>query len=282
MRIFIFGSNGMLGNTMLEYLTSKNYNVIGINRKDLDLSEINKEILFNFLNGKINPDDIIINCAGVIKQRKKATPREYISVNSLFPQLLDEFSSEKNCKFIHITTDCIYSGNKGFYTEEDKLDVDDIYGLSKYIGEPKNSTVIRTSIIGEEEYNKFSLLEWVKSNKNGEINGFINHVWNGLTTLQLSKIIEEIIRDNIFWKGTRHIFSNSITKYELVCFINEIYNLNIKIIPLKSENYINRSLSSIYETKFKIPTIYNQIEESKDFHNHIKTIKLGKYYEGLI
>ena len=283
-RIIIFGSNGMLGKTMFEYFSEKGFQVVGLTRKDIDLSNITESNLTSFLKNdiKIEGADVIINCAGVIKQRKNVNDKDFISVNSLFPHLLESSSKNVGAKFIHITTDCVYSGKKGDYNENDLSDVNDVYGCSKYLGEPKNSTVIRTSMIGEEEYNKLSLLEWVRSNKNGKINGFSNHFWNGLTCLQLSKVVEKIIIENNFWIGIRHIFSRPVTKYELVSIINEIYNLNIDITKVEAAEKIDRTLSSIHVLNFNIPSIYKQVEETKEFHENIKAKSLKKYYDNLL
>lgn len=274
----------MLGNTMVQFFSSKKYKVIGVTRKNLDLSNLTEEVLKSFLlnNIQLEKGDVIINCAGVIKQRKTANTKDFISVNSLFPHLLESVSNSIEAKFIHVTTDCIYSGKKGSYNENDSADINDVYGCSKYLGEPKNSTVIRTSIIGEESRNKLSLLEWVKSNKNSKINGFSNHFWNGLTCLQLSKVIEEMIKKNNFWIGIRHIFSRPINKYELVSLINEIYNLNITINKTEDVNTIDRTLSSIYNLEFNIPSLYKQIEETKAFHDKVKFEELKEYYDNLL
>jgi len=105
-------------------------------------------------------------------------------------------------------------------------------------------------------------LEWVKSNKNKEINGFVNHYWNGVTCLQLSKIIYEIIEKNLFWKGVRHIYSpTSVSKYDLLNIINNIYGLNIKINKHTTKITINKTLTTIYEKIFDVPELQTQIEE---------------------
>ena len=143
-----------------------------------------------------------------------------------------------------------------------------IYGMSKSLGENlQNATVIRTSIIGETFNGRknTSLLEWVRSNKNGSVNGFTNHFWNGVTCLQLAKIIHEIITTNKYWIGIRHIYSpNVVSKYNLICIINEIYNLNININPCGG-NYVNKSLISKYNNLFVIPDLEIQIKEMYSF-----------------
>ncbi len=265
MKVLITGSSGMLGNTLKKYLEKSGILYDTLDRNELDLSkcsysELEKKIISKECN-------YLINCAGIIKQRKKVKFEEYVAVNSLLPHRLSNICESLNIKMFHITTDCIYNGTTGNYSELSKSDVSDDYGLSKLLGEPINCCSIRTSIIGEEESNKLSLLEWVRSNKNSEINGFTNHFWNGLTCLQISKLILEMIQKDIFWNGTRHIFSQIVSKHQLVSMINDIYELNIKINPIEDKNSINRTLVSEYDISiFDIPDLYTQIKETKDFH----------------
>jgi len=248
MNIYIFGANGMLGNYVKDYL-SNDFNVIPLTRKEYDLEDLT--CLKKF---KPTFNDIVINCAGAIPQRNQ---NNYYKLNSVFPLLI------KCDKFIHITTDCVFSGNDGNYNETSIHDSPTDYGKSKSLGELCNATIIRTSIIGEELYNKKSLLEWVKSNSGKEIHGFVNHHWNGVTCLELSKIIHKIISENLFWKGVRHIFSpRSVSKFELVSMINDIYSLGITITKLETEKN-DKTLTTIYEPIFTIPDIYNQIKEMK-------------------
>jgi len=265
MKIYIFGSNGMLGNYMKSYL-SKSYEIIGLTRKDYDLSQLSIDSLTDFLKSKnIEKADIIINCAGVIpqaSQQRGLNTRLYFTINSLFPVILSQICSRFEAKMIHVTTDCVFTGKEGKYNEESIHNEINDYGLSKSLGELCKATIIRTSIIGEEVNNKRSLLEWVKSNSGNEINGFTNHIWNGVTCLQLSKIINEIIEREQFWIGTRHIFSpRSVNKYELVSIINEVYELNIKLIEYQTEEMVDKSITTIYETnkQFNIPDLTEQI-----------------------
>jgi dTDP-4-dehydrorhamnose reductase len=189
-----------------------------------------------------------------------------ILVNSVFPHILANVCEKLNINLIHPTTDCVYIGNKGNYTEKDEHDIQDVYGRTKSLGEPKNCMVIRTSIIGEETDNKRSLVEWVKSQKNKEINGFNNHLWNGITCLEWVKFVSYIIETNSFWIGTKHIFSpNIVNKYELLNLINKIYNLNIIVKEISANETIDRTLNSIYSFNYEIPNLKIQIEEMKNF-----------------
>lgn len=255
MRVFIFGASGMLGSYLTKYL--KNFfDVVPITRKNIDL---NGNFLLITSKYKFNSDDVIINAAGIIKQRNYSA-QELIRVNSLFPHFL----STLNCNVIHITTDCVFSGKLGSYDEDSLHDCLDDYGKSKSLGECKDLTIIRTSIIGEELHNKKSLVEWVKSNQNTTVNGYINHFWNGVTCLELSKYISTLIDSNNYWKGVRHCFSpDTVSKYQLVSYIDQIYELNNTINPVMSE-YCDRSLTSVFDNQIK-KSIREQIMEMKEF-----------------
>jgi dTDP-4-dehydrorhamnose reductase len=261
MKIYLFGSTGMLGR-YIYLLLSKYYNVNCINRVDYNIKNDTFEKLEEILSSDLRENDIIINCAGIIPQKYlKDEYKVYIKVNTLFPHKLSEIADKYNLKFIHITTDCVYDGIKGNYSESDLHTAKDIYGISKSLGEPKNTTIIRTSIIGEEITGKKSLIEWIKSNKDGEINGYTNHYWNGVTCLTLATFIKSIIENNNFWKGVKHIYSeNIVTKYDLCCYVNEIYNLNIKIN--KFEDKIQKNMTLTGEIKIE-ENIFEQIKNQQ-------------------
>lgn len=264
-KLFIFGSNGMLGQYLKNYLQDY-YKVITVNRKDLDASKTDKEKIKSLLKSKnFNENDVVLNCVGTIKPRvDELGTLNAILVNSVFPHILSESVLELNGKMIHFTTDCVYDGFDGNYIELNSHNITDVYGRTKSLGEPNNITVIRTSIIGEELDNKRSLVEWIKSNKNGEINGFNNHYWNGVTCLQLAKICHNIIKSDSFWVGVRHIFSNILSKYDLLELINSIYDLNIKVNEVASNQKIDRTLNTTYQ-KIEVPYLRQQIREMKDF-----------------
>ena len=162
-----------------------------------------------------------------------------------------------------------FSGKKGNYNEHDLHDEINNYGVSKSLGELCDATIIRTSIIGEELLNKRSLLEWVKSNKGGKVNGYNNHYWNGVTCLQLATIIKQMIESNIFWKGIRHVYSpRSVSKYELLKMINEVYQLNIEICKYNANDNIDKTITGKYKKIFNIPDLLIQIQLLKEFGNY--------------
>ena len=265
MKILLFGPNGMLGNYFTVYL-SKYYETKKIDRNKLDAYYATYDNIMDLLVNYRDDDVFVINCIGIIPQRNDMLDfRKYIIVNTLFPNMLANCCQKLNYKMVHISTDCVYSGNKGDYTEKDVHDETNIYGVTKSLGEPSNCCVIRTSIIGEELQNKKSLLEWIRSQNGKKINGFINHYWNGVTCLQLAKIVHFMIENNIYWNGVRHIYSpSSVIKYELVKMIIEIYNLNITVDKYETAT-INKTITSIYEPFINIPDIKDQIIELHEF-----------------
>ena len=263
MKIFVIGNTGMLGNYVYKYLKSKDYDIIGFNRDNFCSIDFPEKSYLSYYD-----NSIIINCVGLIPQRSGGKSKyDYIKANTVFPHKLQQICKKTNSKLIHITTDCVFSGNKGVYSEISTHDCVDIYGRTKSLGEPEKATIIRTSIIGEELKNKKSLLEWCKENKNKEVNGYVNHIWNGITCYQFAKICEEIIEKKLFWSGVKHIYSSdNINKLNLIELISNIYNLNITVKPYQTENKCDRSLISIKDNiNFVIPTLLEQIKEQKIF-----------------
>lgn len=268
MKIFVFGKTGMLGRYVYTYLKEKSYNVVGVGRKEVNASDYVNS-LQKYIQDNMSKGDVVVNCMGTIKPRvDELGDINAIKVNSIFPRELANLCEQYKVKLIHPTTDCVYTGNKGDYNENDPYDVSDVYGMSKALGEPSNCTVVRTSIIGEEVNQGRSLVEWVKGNKGGKTNGYLNHYWNGVTCLQFAKIVETIIEKDLFWLGIKHLHSNKVNKYELSSMINKHYNLNINITPVEVPISVDRSMTTIYEEnlkEFDIPSLDVQIKEMYDF-----------------
>lgn len=258
-KILLFGSSGMLGGYIYSYFKNTTIEIININYK---VTNTNFDLLEQILiDNNINDTTCVINCIGLIPQRKSPeSDKEYFLVNSIFPQLLWNICKKYNAKMIQPSTDCVFSGKKGKYIETDVHDETNSYGMSKSLGEPAGCTIIRTSIIEKEMSNKKSFLEWVISNNN-KINEFTNHFWNGITCLQYCKIIEKMIRENIFWEGVRHIHSpTAMSKYEMASTISQVFNLNIEIIPTESEEMSDKTLLSNFNY-FEIPELDVQIRD---------------------
>jgi len=268
MNVIVLGATGMLGRYVYSYLFDK-YDVIGVSRRLLDAELFRHN---SFESQCVRKNDVVINCIGLIKQHKNILSSQYIAVNSLFPHLMANRCEEVGAKFIHITTDCVFSGKDGNYSEDSFHDAEDMYGRSKSFGEPENATVVRTSIIGEELKGKLSLLEWAKSNSGKTVNGFTNHWWNGITCLQFAKLCEKIINDNLYWRGVNHVFSNEIvSKYELLKMISDAYSLNLNVVPVEAQVYCNRSLTTVRRYDLTdVPNVFDQICEMKEFYKVLK------------
>lgn len=266
MRVFILGVNGMLGSVLYQFLQEdQSIEVFGTSRSSLfphnqeniylGIDVKNFESVNNLLL-RIRPD-IIINCVGIIKQLKESNdPLISIPVNSIFPHQLAKVARLLSAKLVHISTDCVFSGNKGNYAEEDIPDSRELYGLSKLLGEVRcdNSLTLRCSLIGPEISHKNGLLSWFLDQRGG-CYGYSNAYFNGLTTLEFSKVIRNYIIGNQKLNGIYHIGGTRINKYELLCLIKRIYKLDHKII-INSEFVIDRSLNTssfVNSTGYQFP-----------------------------
>lgn len=266
-KVLVLGSTGMLGNQVLAYLGStKKFDITGTYRQKLDGFHNYKMISFNALTDdlqNLSTDfDYVINCIGVIKPFMKDNIIDAIELNSLFPHKLAEWCVINSIKLIHITTDCVYSGLRGQYNEDDEHDALDDYGKSKSLGEPSNkSLVIRTSIIGEEIHKYASLISWVKSQKGSEVGGFSTHMWNGVTTKEYAKICERIIENNFFEYGLFHVFAkDDVSKLELISLLNRKFNLGLSIVE-KQPTKVDRTLRSkkTLVKELRVPTVQEMI-----------------------
>lgn len=272
-KILILGGTGMLGSMCASYLsrcfdvsmTVRNQSPELQDKKIRVFSLITDENLKEQLRNiyQMFPYEYMLNCIGIIKPYCKDDDplgvKLAISINALFPHQLAHSVLEinKSIKIIQIATDCVFSGDRGFYTENDYHDAKDVYGKTKSLGEvfTANSLNIRCSIIGPEKKNKISLLEWFLNNPvKSTIDGYENHMWNGVTTLQFAQYVENLIKMDMFSllkkrNKTIHFVPNeAITKYQLLCLFRDIFKHNIQILPstLKSPP-VNRTLSTIYD-----------------------------------
>jgi dTDP-4-dehydrorhamnose reductase len=235
MKILILGSTGMLGHKVKEALA------------DLDpicptRNEFNA-LAPNLSKYELKRGDYVINCIGAIPQ-KVTNHIEMVEVNSIFPRWLAE---NTEAKIIHITTDCVFNGKVGYYAETSPHTASDIYGKSKSLGEvtAKNVMNLRCSIIGDDPRSKASLYEWVRNQPEGAIiSGYLDHTWNGVTTLALSRIIGGIIRFNRFMAGVTHIVPiGQMSKNRLIKLIIEHINRqDISVQPRITGERVNRTL----------------------------------------
>lgn len=176
-----------------------------------------------------------VNCIGLIKPYCDDVPKA-IRVNAIFPHSLPEGT-------IQIATDCVYSGTKGNYVETDSHDATDTYGKTKSLGEAPHLKNLRCSIIGPEIKNHLSLHDWFLSQE--KANGFTNHLWNGITTLHFSKIVQGAIREDIKLPPVQHIVpADIVSKAELLRILAEAYKKDIPVTDTEDSEGVMRTLST--------------------------------------
>lgn len=190
--------------------------------------------------------DVVINAAGIIKQRPESENAvQTLEINSIFPRRLAELSKDHKFRLITLSTDCVFSGKKGNYSETDIPDAQSLYGVSKLLGEVDNDDclTIRTSIIGMELDTAHSLVEWFLSNCGCAVKGYVNAIYSGFPTIVLARILSDIISDQPELQGVFHISSDPINKFDLLGLLNKYFQVNIDIEKFE-DHVIDRSLNS--------------------------------------
>lgn len=270
-KVLLFGATGMAGHVAYYYLKNTGkYELTNVvyRTKLTDDSIIvdvtNKDAVAEVVR-KTNPD-LIINCIGILIKGSKEHPDNAIFINAYFPHLLKKLSDEVGAKLIHISTDCVFSGKKGNYTEEDFRDADDVYGRSKALGEIINEKdlTIRTSIIGPElKKNGEGLFHWFMQ-QTGKINGFKTAIWGGVTTLELAKAIDAAIEKQL--TGLVQLSNGiGISKYDLLHLFKEIWNRqDIEILPYDG-NGINKSIAKSNKFEYKVPSYKDMLLEQSQW-----------------
>lgn len=258
MRVLILGGDGMLGHQLLAWLQQR-HEVRTTLRQDqdayrafkkfdssisyygIDVRSLDRlvEVLADFR------PDAVINCVGIVKQRptaKESIPS--LEINALLPHRLSVLCKGIGARLIHLSTDCVFSGKKGNYSELDPSDAEDLYGKTKYLGEVHDGhcLTLRTSIIGRELSRKKSLLEWFLAQQ-GPVKGFKNAVYTGFTTLEMSRIIETMLTEHPDATGVYQVSSDPINKYDLLLLFRNKLGHDIEILPDK-DFCCDRSLDS--------------------------------------
>lgn len=259
-KIMVFGATGMLGHKITQYLGQKtDYKVYPVVRNGAELASwlpvqiadriVDKVDVTNLERVTqavkiINPQ-VMINCVGIIKQLPAAQdPLKTIMINALFPHQLAQICSVAGARMIHISTDCVFDGMKGNYTESDAPNPPDLYGRTKLLGEVSypHCMTVRTSIIGHELHRKVGLIDWFLS-QNVKIRGYTNAIYSGLPTIELAHVIGDIIVPNEKIHGLYHVSSEPISKYDLLKLVAGQYKKQIIIEP-DGEHGADKSLDS--------------------------------------
>lgn len=283
-KILVLGSAGMLGHVVTSFMEQENLFEVHnssypqkFSKNSIILDATNIEAVRELVN-EIKPD-ILVNCIGILIKGSSSDPSNAIFLNSYFPHQLSKIMRENNGRVIHISTDCVFSGKKGSYKENDFKDARDIYGLSKALGELNNETdlTIRTSIIGPEikEHGE-GLMHWF-FNQIGEINGFDNAIWGGVTTLQLAKAIIVAINKEI--KGLYHLTNNKkISKYDLLLLIKQTWNIKNVLINKVEGKKVDKSLLDTNKIpEMVVPSYAEMLIELRNFM--YKNKKMYEHYQ---
>lgn len=249
-RVLVLGAGGMLGHKMFQTLREGYPNTYGTlrgSKSDPLWSRIellqSEKIVDGFDAGSLNEvrtllerlkPDVTVNCVGVIKQRSDAnTAIPSITINALLPHRLAETVRDWGGRVIHVSSDCVFSGNRGNYGEDDPSDALDLYGRSKFLGEIAIGDVLtlRTSIIGRELHHHESLLDWLLRQNHTTVRGYTRAWWSGVTTIHLSRLVARLICEHADLSGLYQVSTGRMSKYDLLVKLRDAYGLDIRIEP---------------------------------------------------
>ncbi|AKV07568.1 dTDP-4-dehydrorhamnose reductase [Pseudomonas fluorescens NCIMB 11764] len=269
MKILVLGVTGMLGSEVFNYLSdSSTHEVFGTLRRASDMKYFDSDRHVRLISridvldhdslvntfAQVQPD-VVINCIGLIKQLAQAEdPLTALPINAMLPHRLANLCEVAGARLIHISTDCVFLGNKGLYQESDRSDCDDLYGKSKYIGEVHdraNTITLRTSIIGHALSSDASLVDWFLAQK-GSVKGFTQAIFSGVPTAELARIILEFVLPDSTLHGLYHVSADPIDKFTLLSKVSKVYNKDVDIVP-DAQLSIDRSLDS---SRFRSATGY--------------------------
>jgi dTDP-4-dehydrorhamnose reductase len=250
-KVLVIGVKGMAGHLVFKKLPQLgNYEMYGIARNhpetshvfDLDVSDTSK------LKAIVqeNQFDVIVNCIGVLNKDAEDHPDKAIWFNAYFPHFLENITKETSTKVVHISTDCVFSGKKGSYSETDFKDGEGFYAQSKALGEIVNhkDVTLRTSIIGPElNSNGIGLFHWfMKQDNTQTLKGFTQAFWSGITTIELANVIHWAIQNEV--TGLKQIAGEKIDKYQLLLLFNKVFKNNQVAILADDYYKVDKSLMS--------------------------------------
>lgn len=246
-KILILGAAGMLGNAAYRlFAASPGFEVIGTIRggAPAGLKQNATARLLEGVNatdqdglvrvfGETRPD-LVINCIGVVKQLSAAKdPLVSITLNALLPHRLAELCAAAGARLVHVSTDCVFDGRKGDYTEADLSNAEDLYGKSKFLGEVDypNAITLRTSIIGHELNSAHSLVDWFLSQPGPVVKGYRKAIYSGLPTVELARVIRDVVIPHPELRGLWHVAAEKINKFDLLKLVAQEYGKTIEIVP---------------------------------------------------
>lgn len=259
-RLVVLGATGMLGNAVLRFFANNSeYEVYGTVRSLNSVSNLKRQaptaqflpgIDLESLDGLVRlfatvKPVLVVNCIGIVKQLSEANdPLVALPINALLPHRLARLAQVAGARLIHLSTDCVFSGTHGNYSESDVPDAHDLYGRSKLLGEVDypNAITLRTSIIGHELGGNRSLIDWFLS-QSGDVQGYKNAVFSGLPTVEIARIIRDYVIPNPDLHGLYHLSADAINKFDLLSLVSKVYGKSINIVA-NEEVVIDRSLNS--------------------------------------
>ena len=274
-KILIIGTKGMAGHVVFTYLqeTGK-YEVFGLARNIEESAHVfNADVSDTHKLEKIiseNQFDAVINCIGILNKDAEDHPSKAVWFNSYFPHFLESITKGTSTKVIHISTDCVFNGKRGGYIETDQKDGYGYYAQSKALGEVDNEKdlTIRTSIIGPElNKNGIGLFHWFMSQpENAQLKGYSQAYWSGITTIELAKVIDEVLSSQNASGLVQVAGKEKIDKYNLLKLFNEVFRNNTVAIDSDDSYRIDKSLVSIREDfKYKVPSYKEMLLEMKEW-----------------
>ena len=254
MKVFLLGSTGMIGSAIVRQLRDHGNSVVLVGvasgeggwRFSEAAATIPDELEM------VSQDDYVINCVGLVKSEitpTSASTASAIYLNAILPFHLSRLVERVGARLVHVTTDCVYSGVRGAYSESDPHDATDVYGKTKSLGEVSHPNVmnLRVSQVGPEVTSSRLLLEWLRSQPhNARIDGFTNHAWNGISSDAFGRIVSAICAEGLFEAGSRHIVPrNKVSKFELVkSIVGRLGRHDIEVTAVAAETYVDRTLAT--------------------------------------
>lgn len=258
-RVLVLGVSGMMGSAVFRvFAQSDEYSVMGSARSAgllrLLPSELREQVVCGVdventdnlmrLFALARPN-VVINCIGLVKQLAEADdPLAAIPINALLPHRVARLCDVAGARLIHMSTDCVFAGTRGMYSEQDVSDAKDFYGRSKYLGEVDypHAVTLRTSIIGHELSSANGLVGWFLAQQ-GPVKGYVRAIFSGLPTVELARVIRDFVVPNPELRGLYHVSAEPINKYELLKLVAQVYGKAIDITP-DDKLEIDRSLDS--------------------------------------
>ena len=272
MRILVLGGGGMLGHKVVQHARGRfpeTWCTLRGTRREPSLAPVERDLAAVRVVEGLDAMDwtaveavlhdlrpaVVVNCVGIVKQREEARAAvPSITINALLPHRLAAALQAWGGRLIHISTDCVFSGRRGQYTEADQSDAEDLYGRSKFLGEvvEPNAVTLRTSMIGRELREHRSLLDWLLQQNGGTVRGYRRALYSGLTTIELAAVILCVIEQHPRLSGLYQVTSNTISKYDLLRLIVATLGLDIRVEP-DDAFFCDRSLVG---EKFRAATGY--------------------------